>query len=732
MTKVSGAGVLLWSSYLGGASGEYATSIAVDASGNAFVTGFTFSTDFPTTGGFDTTYGGLNTDAFVTKVSASGTLLWSSYLGGASNEEGHGIAVDASGNAIVTGWTKSSDFLTTGGFDTTFGGGTCTGAYPQICADAFVTKVSGAGGLLWSSFLGGAKIDEGFAIAADVSGNIFVTGRTQSTDFPTSGGFDTTYGGNPYDAFVTKLTALGSGSPCTSAAMCLLSCSDGVCCDKPCGGPCEACTAAKKGSGTNGTCGPIANGTDPDTECAAQACSSSLITKAQVCNGAGACRGDGTISCGLYACVGTGCQTSCAADTACAASAFCSGTTCTADFDVGSPCVRNAQCKTDACADGVCCDRACTGPCEACTATRKGSGTDGTCSNVAAGTDPRDRCAADSSPGSCASDGMCDGSGTCRLYRLKGTPCGVTACTSGTVAGKTCSGAGTCDTAATPCAPYRCDASGTACATSCTANADCDGAYCSSKGTCVASLPNGEKCSGAKECTSGICIDGYCCNAACGGSCEACDAKGAEGVCSPIAGAPHGGRAACATDSKECAGTCEGKVGTCTYPDAAKLCGSGCSDAKIARCDGRGTCGAPASCPDFFKCADGTTCRTTCTTDSHCTIGYRCESGKCVAASAKCSDDRKQSIPVGGTPTDCDPYLCTVKTGLCAQLCESAADCALGYECGSDRTCAKPATVVEPGCGCSTPGSRETEWRGGCFAIAIAAWAVRRRRRQGT
>jgi hypothetical protein len=200
VTKVTASGTLAWSSFLGGGGDDYGRGIAVDAAGNAYVTGQTSSTDFPSAGGFDTTRGG-DSDAFVTKVSVSGTLAWSSYLGGSLNDYGYGIAVDAAGNAYVTGATKSSDFPSAGGFDTSLGG-------PW---DAFVTKVNAAGAsLAWSSFLGGSNDDEGYHIALDTGGNAYVTGTTYSSDFPSGGGFHTTYRGGFSDAFVTKVKAAGA------------------------------------------------------------------------------------------------------------------------------------------------------------------------------------------------------------------------------------------------------------------------------------------------------------------------------------------------------------------------------------------------------------------------------------------------------------------------------------------------------------------------------------------
>ncbi|MBM4033192.1 MAG: LEPR-XLL domain-containing protein, partial [Planctomycetes bacterium] len=195
VAKVSGAGALLWSSYLGGAGADAGYGIARDGSGAAMLTGSTESADFPTAGGFDATLGGTE-DAFVTKVSGTGVLLWSSYLGGAAGtDRGYGIAVDNWGAAFLTGATSSTDFPVPGALDTSLGG-------PE---DAFVAQVSGAGGLLWATYLGGSNADSGYGIAVDGSGNAVVTGSTQSPDFPTPVGFDTLLGGGQ-DAFVTKLT----------------------------------------------------------------------------------------------------------------------------------------------------------------------------------------------------------------------------------------------------------------------------------------------------------------------------------------------------------------------------------------------------------------------------------------------------------------------------------------------------------------------------------------------
>ncbi|NMO95095.1 SBBP repeat-containing protein [Paenibacillus lemnae] len=194
--------ILLYSTYLGGAGYDSSSGIALDASGNAFVTGTTDSINFPTTpGAFDTTPN-TGSDVFVTKLNPNGTaLVYSTYIGGDAIDEGNSIAVDVMGNAYITGYTNSPDFPTTpGAFDT-------SGE-----SDAFITKLNSNGSaLVYSTYLGGrSNIDISYSIAVDESGNAYVTGLTQSDDFPTTpGAYDVTFNGLE-DAFVTKLNSSGS------------------------------------------------------------------------------------------------------------------------------------------------------------------------------------------------------------------------------------------------------------------------------------------------------------------------------------------------------------------------------------------------------------------------------------------------------------------------------------------------------------------------------------------
>jgi hypothetical protein len=201
VAKLSAAGnSLIYSTYLGGSGNDIGYGIAVDSSGCAYVTGYTNSDDFPTQNPYQDTLQG-DRDAFVTKLSAAGnSLVYSTYLGGTSEEYGYGIAVDSSGYAYVTGTTYSDDFPTQNPYQDTLQGD----------RDAFVTKLSAAGNsLAYSTYLGGTSGDYGYGIAVDSSGCAYVTGDTSSDDFPTNNPFQQNRAGG-WDIFVTKLSADGN------------------------------------------------------------------------------------------------------------------------------------------------------------------------------------------------------------------------------------------------------------------------------------------------------------------------------------------------------------------------------------------------------------------------------------------------------------------------------------------------------------------------------------------
>jgi hypothetical protein len=206
VTKFTSTGTISYSTYLGGNLSDVGYGIAVDSSGNAYVTGNTSSGDFPTKNPFQPSLIGTTNDAFVTKFTSTGTLSYSTYLGGNGNDYGYGIAVDSSGNAYVTGNTKTTDFPTKNPFQPSAGGG-FNGA-----DDAFVTKFTSTGTLSYSTYLGGSDDDSGRGIAVDSSGNAYVTGSMYSTDFPTKNPFQPSAGGGfaDHDAFVAKFTSTGT------------------------------------------------------------------------------------------------------------------------------------------------------------------------------------------------------------------------------------------------------------------------------------------------------------------------------------------------------------------------------------------------------------------------------------------------------------------------------------------------------------------------------------------
>ena len=210
VTKLDPTGAaLLYSSYLGGSDDDKANAIAVDSSGNAYVTGITSSSNFPTVNALrpnqTTMFGAFVSKIDTTKFGAS-SLVYSTYLEGSGSTASRAIAVNSLGNAYMTGETISTDFPTTpGAFQTALAG--------SAASDAFVTKLdttkTGAASLVYSTYLGGTLNDSGYGIAVDSLGNAYVTGVTYSTDFPTKNPFQgANAGGN--QGFVTKLNAAGS------------------------------------------------------------------------------------------------------------------------------------------------------------------------------------------------------------------------------------------------------------------------------------------------------------------------------------------------------------------------------------------------------------------------------------------------------------------------------------------------------------------------------------------
>ncbi len=222
---------LAYSTYLGGSGNDVAHGMAVDPAGNIYITGETGSTDLPVVSALQTTHGAQSPtalgDVFVAKFSPAGALLYLTYLGGSGDDAASAIAVDAAGNAYVTGYTTSSNFPIAGAapLQSTYGGSGGVNWYHQ--GDAFVAKLNPSGNkLIYSTYLGGTQDDFAMAILVDAAGDAYVAGATASGNFPTlPGSFQTKLRGtggepvepccsgpfiDPGDAFVVELDPTGS------------------------------------------------------------------------------------------------------------------------------------------------------------------------------------------------------------------------------------------------------------------------------------------------------------------------------------------------------------------------------------------------------------------------------------------------------------------------------------------------------------------------------------------
>ena len=610
--------------------------------------------------------------------------------------------------------------------------------------------------LTWSKAapMGIARALSGFAQLADnrvlvaggISGSILNSGNTTATA----------------ELFQPSAVA----EPCLSAGDCLSGfCVDGVCCDTACNGPCQACTALKKGGGADGSCGPVAADTDPDEECATQ--DKSTCGTSGACDGQGACARypvntpcgpatctDGVstgllcdaahqcqqqvVSCAPFLCESTtACSASCQVDLECVAGAHCDGKVCKGDLAQGAACSRNSECASGFCADGVCCNSACEGTCQACKGSLKeGGGADGLCGPALASTDPHNDC--DPEPeASCDKNGFCDGKGACAVYAA-GTPCQAPTCASDVQGVRVdvfaCDGSGTCKAGdALPCEAFGCEQG--ACKTSCGADSDCaPRSYCD-EGACFFQKDLGALCQEARECLSGSCVDGVCCNSACEGQCEACDVPKALGLCVPVSGAPHGAREACAAgpegkpcEQRSCDGversSCEGLAGL-TVSCRAPSCADGVATPE-GLCDGKGGCTEPEPirCEPFV--CQGDACASTCASDADCSEKFRCDlaKGDCVPRTGAYCEDESTLINPDGSKTSCAPYAC--EGSACETRCSSVKDCALPNICDeATRTCIPAVANASDNAGCqASPGPAGAPW---LWLLALVP-ALRRRR----
>ncbi len=479
------------------------------------------------------------------------------------------------------------------------------------------------------------------------------------------------------DADEADVDCGGSCQPCTGGKVCGKAgdcasgfCTDGVCCNVVCNGLCEACTKAKTGL-ADGACIAVSIGTDPDSECAQDvassckqngfcdgarvcqkydsatvcvtaSCTANVQTNESKCDGKGVCAAAVTAPCSPYVCGANACKKVCANDVECIAADYCdtpgANGVCKTKLTQGGACAANNQCASNACVDGFCCDKACNGACEACSAAKSG-GTNGTCAPVQAGQDPDSECA-DQGAASCGTNGVCNGAGACAKYAAN-TVCVAPSCAIGTAsAASLCNGTGACVAGAqTPCAPYVCGAN--ACKANCAADVDCVAAdYCDTpgaNGVCKTKLSQGGACAANSQCASNACVDGFCCDKACNGACEACSAAktgGTNGTCAPVQAGQDPdnecadqGAASCGTN-----GVCNGANACAKYAAATVCAQPSCSTGTASAaslCNGTGTCvaGSQTQCAPYI--CGAAACNATCANDGECIATDWCNVAVC-------------------------------------------------------------------------------------------------------
>lgn len=541
------------------------------------------------------------------------------------------------------------------------------------------------------------------------------------------------------------------GDPCAVADACPGNrCVDGYCCSAACPGQCEACDVA----GLEGTCSPVTGAPHPGhgacvtasapcagacdgtlttactyptaaTACVAPTCSAGVATSG-ACDAAGGCT-TSTTPCSPFVCDAAACKAACAADGDCAEGFWCDAPNCVAKTADGKSCVEGRECASGHCVDGLCCDTACAGQCEACDLPSN----KGACTAVLGA--PRGGRPACGGSGACA--GTCDGFQTLSCaFPDESVVCRAGSCAADVAtlpAG--CDGAGACPAVQTvSCAPYHCGAS--QCVGDCAVDSDCAAASYCAGGVCKPRLADGAPCALDAQCASGHCADGVCCDTACTGQCEACDLATKVGVCSPAAGAPVGGRVACASDGSACGGACDGAERlACSYPAAetscrAASCASGVATLPAA-CDGAGACPLPQTVACAPHACSGDACGGGgCAVDSDCPATAFCAAGVC---QPKLDDGKPCSLAAQCKSTHCvDSVCCDSVCGGQCEACNTAGKLGTcspvtGAPRGARTPCADDGTVCAGACdgatttSCAYPGA-SVECRPASCAFGVA------------
>jgi hypothetical protein len=450
------------------------------------------------------------------------------------------------------------------------------------------------------------------------------------------------------------------------------------------------------------------------TVCLPGTCEQATVVGIDVCDGKGACKPGPATVCAPFGCDASTsrCFAACSDDSQCASGQKCVNGTCGAK-PRGAVCAADRECASGACADGLCCDVACQGPCATCNAV----GHEGTCWPTDAGNrDPRGVCT-NQGPASCGQTGTCDGMGGCAKYPAE-TICVAPSCNGDTLStAGTCDGLGTCRSPGVQdCDPYRCVDG--ACTTRCTSATSChDGHVCTASGSC-GPKQNGQACATGPECVTGVCADGVCCNVACGDPCTSCALPSSKGTCSPVSGGAPDPRGLCHDQGADSCGTdgaCDGG-GHCRKYPANTMCAPESCDPNLelytgpSICDGAGACvpPAPRMCAPFA--CNGSRCYETCASDGQCAPPNVCNSGSCgkKLPGALCSDG---SECLGD---HCAQGVCCMTA--CNGICVS---CALPTSRG---TCMPvPPAGVDPTGSCSDAGAGSCGTTGLCDGTGACA-----------
>lgn len=688
--------VILYSTYLGGSDSNSVSDIAIDASGNAYVTGRTLSTDFPTKNPVQSTYAGAG-DAFVTKLDSTGTaLVYSTYLGGSDDDDGIAIAIDASGHAYVTGLAISDDFPMKNPFDSVAGGN----------GKPFVAQLDASGALVYSTYLGGSTDDTATDIAVDASGDAYITGTTYSSDFPTKNPIQSALKGVT-NAFLTKLNASGSALVySTFLGGSAVEIGYGVALDASN----NAYVVGQTGSSDFPTVTPFQStlrGTYDAFVTKVNAAGSALVFSTYFGGNSG---GSG------------GYDTSSAVAVDSSGDVYFAGTTYTSDFPT-----KNAAQTTAAGAD------------DGFVAVLDSTGTSLVFSTYLGGADNDEALAlALDAAGKVTVVGQTASNDFPTLNPFQLVNDGNTDAfvasydASGALLYSSFLGGSKLDTADA----VALDVNGGVYVAGATISTDfpIKGAFESTTlgetafvTKLVAELPLGIACKQDAECGSLHCVDGVCCDTACAGQCEACDLG--AGICAAVTGAPHGARAACST-SGVCTSACDGiATGSCTY--APTVCSSSCTNAMETDgiCDNVGNCAAqaPRSCANLL-CADANECKTKCASDADCVSGFGCAPDGTCQPGGTCVDAHT-SKSADGTIKDCAPYICDT-SGTCKGTCASVDDCVAPSVCDpSTLHCIAQPGAGDAGCTCTFASGHAPSRPALVLAAAIAfAWRRRRRR----